>query len=414
MNQKIFNTIAAVLLCLLTIDAIAQDDVKKELDDFSRRSAIMMDKYHKDQDSLVKVRLMGVTNSGEYKDISGFSGLWPYAFKQQMMFGLVTEVKNNRLSADEAVDALRAILKLQSKFKTREAKFQETKVVTQTYPVTQDDKLLIENRFGNITVKSWNKNEIKVEVKITGFGDSESLAAKAVQHGDVLINRQENIISFKLAKLLIQSKEYSGSQTDYVVYMPSENSLSVNNKFGGIFLAEHNGPVEIKSEYGDVIARNLPNPGNSINSSFGRISIQNIKHGDINVSHGNLNIGNAGDLKVTTDYTPVKIDTLTGESNLTLKFGNELKLGAINKGVKKLFINASYLSLLFGPGISNGFNYDITGSLLDFKYNKVKMLKYTKKPSPSEKQVYKYIGHYGRTSNLQVTISTRASSIRFQ
>lgn len=414
MNQKIFNATAAVLLCLLTINAFAQDDIKKELDDFSRRSTIMMDKYYKDQDSLVKLRLMSVHNSGEYKDISGSHTIMDYSFMLQNAGRLSFRIKQNKLSADEAIEELKLSLRLRTKFKTREAKFQETKVVSQTYPVTQDDKLLIENRFGNITVKTWNKNEIKVDVKITGFGDSESLALAAVKHGDVLIERQENIISFKLAKLLIQSKDYSGSQTDYVVYMPSENMLSVNNKFGGIFLAEHNGPVEIKCEYGEVIARNLTNPGNSLKSSFGTVTVQNIKYGDISVSHGSLNIGNAGHLKVTTDYTPVKIDTLTGESNLTLKFGNELKLGAINKSVKNLVITASYLSLLLGPNISKGFNFDITGSLLGFKYNKAKMVKYAKKPDPTDKQVYRYIGHYGRKSNLQITINSRASSILFQ
>jgi len=418
MKHKIFNVVTAVLLCLAAVNAFAQNDIQKNIDEYLKRADVIYKKYSREQDSLIKLRLMSVKNSLEYDDIT--SGDRRGEGGGAVAKGLA-EVKSRGFTVDESIDELAASLRLfQARFKTRIPKFKQNKTATYSYPVTKDDRLIIQSRFGNITINTWDKNEIKVDVQMTGFGENEAVAKKALEFSNALVDKQDNVISLKPATYPFRSNEYSGSEVDYTIYMPADISLSIANHFGDITLPDLKGAVDIDTEYGTITAKNLSNAVDDIKGKFTAVNIQGIQEGKVSVSHGSLNIANAGTIQVTTEYSPVTINSLLGNSSFNLKFANDFKLNSINKNVKALSIDASYSSLIFTPPPTTGFNFTISGDVQDvmfnpdFKFNKDKMGRYIQTGNQRAGVRNIHIGHYGARSDTQVNITTKASSILFQ
>jgi hypothetical protein len=62
---------------------------------------------------------------------------------------------------------------------------EKKKTITKSFTVDTKDKLSINNQHGEVKVELWNKNEIKVDITITGYGNSEKKAQ------ELLDNRQK-------------------------------------------------------------------------------------------------------------------------------------------------------------------------------------------------------------------------------
>src|ERR1700759_4662905 len=59
------------------------------------------------------------------------------------------------------------------------------RLINKSYPVTADDKLEIENQFGNVVISTWDKNEITVDIEISARANSEEKAQDIMNRIDV-------------------------------------------------------------------------------------------------------------------------------------------------------------------------------------------------------------------------------------
>src|SRR5258707_12497803 len=71
------------------------------------------------------------------------------------------------------------------------------RLINKHYDVTADDKLEIENQFGNVVVSTWDKNEITVDIEIVVNASSDERAKEIMDEIDVRDYNSSHIISFK-------------------------------------------------------------------------------------------------------------------------------------------------------------------------------------------------------------------------
>ena len=210
----------------------------------------------------------------------------------------------------------------------------KTKLINRSYTVTADDKLQIDNQFGDVTVTTWDQNKITVDIEIGARARTEEKAQDILNQIDIRENNIDHLYSFKTKVGEIHSQNgghhdgNSGGDNrtfyiDYVIHMPAANPLDVHNDFGHTEIPNYKGQINLTSKYGSLVAGNLASVGN-IDVEFGRATIGDITNG-----------------KVVFQYnSSSRIGKVNGSVRIISEFSSRVQ---INVGdVKDLTINESY------------------------------------------------------------------------
>ncbi|MGB8190753.1 MAG: hypothetical protein WCF67_02485 [Chitinophagaceae bacterium] len=195
--------------------------------------------------------------------------------------------------------------------------FAKDRTISQTYSASGNDKLTINNQFGNVVVKTWSKNEVKVDIKIAVSSTVKEDADEMFEKIDVNHGKDGNNIYFKTTmeknkdknKDKEKEKNQSGSRSnsiniDYEINMPAGLTLDLENKFGKTILPDLQGKVDIEQQFGDLQAGRLSKPG-KIDVRFGSADIEAVEGGtyDFQFVNNTAVVKNAtGDIKVKAQH----------------------------------------------------------------------------------------------------------------
>jgi hypothetical protein len=200
-----------------------------------------------------------------------------------------------------------------SQEKEKKYEFAKDRSISQTYSASGSDKLTINNQFGKVVVKTWSRNEVKVDIRIEVSSTIKEDADELFEKIDVGHGKNGNNIYFKttMEKKDKEKKErdrkgtYSNSiHIDYEVNMPAGLTLDLENRFGKTILPDLTGKVDIDHQFGDLEAGKLSNPGN-ISVKFGSASIESVNGGkyDFQFVNNTAVLKNAtGDIKVNVQH----------------------------------------------------------------------------------------------------------------
>lgn len=228
--------------------------------------------------------------------------------------------------------------------------FVKNKSISKTYPAS-GNKLSIDNSFGHVKFTAWDKNEIKVDVKIETSSDKEDLAQKIMDAISVADKQQGNEISFK-TKIENRNNNCknckSSMQIDYDVHLPVSVSLDVANSFGNIELPDYTGALSVSSKFGSLTTG----------------SLSNLK--DIGVEFGSASIKNISNIDATFKFSSINIDNLSGKNKIRLEFCGDTKIN-LDNNLSSLNLNESYSTVNIRPGnLSASYNISTSfGTVVD-------------------------------------------------
>ncbi len=306
---------------------------------------------------------------------------------------------------------------------------EKVKNITKSYSTKGDDVLAISNSYGRITVNTWNKNEIKVEVIVKAYAGSEDDAQKLLDGVAISNSKIGNQIVFKTT---IEQNNKSNSwltmsfwnsnnddkqkvEVFYNVYMPDKNSINFKTNYTNIILPNLSGDVSLSMNYGDLKASDLTGKVN-IKSNYSKINAQKIGGAIISSNYGDIKIDEAQDLNASLNYCDVSLGNLLGSATLKMNYAGGFKIGSLDKNFKSLNISSNYSNLNLGFNNSTAFNFDISTSYSSFKYDKEKVTITSKSPSDEEKGYSSnksYKGYYGKSPSGNVVIRSTYGGIKF-
>ncbi|HSG67421.1 MAG TPA: hypothetical protein VK994_01845, partial [Bacteroidales bacterium] len=96
---------------------------------------------------------------------------------------------------------------------------------------------------------------------------------------------------------------------DFIVYVPSVNELSIENKFGNIYMTDHEGKVTLNLSNGDIRGGTFKQL--ELEHSFGSVILDNMKSGMLNLSYTELKLKKAGDIRITSKSSKPTINSFT-------------------------------------------------------------------------------------------------------
>lgn len=232
------------------------------------------------------------------------------------------------------------------KEKKRYEHFKE-RSISKTYAAS-GNTLNIDNSFGNVTVTTWDRNEIKVDVHIEASSTDKEHADKVFENIDVVESKDGSQIKFKTTTS--KNKENynckncnSTMQINYTVQIPSGNTLKIDNSFGAIQLPDYSGAVSLSSKFGSLTAGNLPKTEKLL-VEFGKVNLKSISNAD-----------------ATFKFSTVTIENLNGTNKIKMEFCSSSRI-SVDNDLTSLNLNESYSTVNIKPSSNFSATYHIRTS----------------------------------------------------
>ncbi|HUX97134.1 MAG TPA: hypothetical protein VMV47_15475 [Bacteroidales bacterium] len=187
--------------------------------------------------------------------------------------------------------------------------------------------LEINNRYGDVAITSWDKNQIVIDVKVTVELPNREKAEKLLEYIDVQFTEDGDLIKattviddkFSFTGWGGESRKFS---IDYDVKMPKNIALRLANRYGNTKINEMTGPVSLDIKYGNLTAGRLvrgnEKPWNSLNLAYGKGSIEEIGWMTVNIRYtGRLEINKSTAILLDSKYSKLSLgetSSVVGES----------------------------------------------------------------------------------------------------
>jgi hypothetical protein len=241
-----------------------------------------------------------------------------------------------------------------------------TKEFHKEYKAGANTTLNINNKYGDVVIQSWDKEQVVIDVKVTVEYPDKEKAQKYLDYIDVKFTEGDNLISAQTVinegfnfKGWSDSKKFS---IDYNIKMPANSALALANKYGNTDIDELHGLVSMDIKYGNLTAGKLTRgnvkPLNSLNLAYGKGTIDEAGWFDMTLRYvGSFSIEKSQALLLDSKYSKLEVgetSSIVGTSkydnlritkinNLVLENGYcDVKVGELTK---KLTYSGSYGSL---------------------------------------------------------------------
>jgi hypothetical protein len=168
-------------------------------------------------------------------------------------------------------------------------------------------------------------------------------------------------------------KSGSNAQIDYTVYLPLNVELSIELKFGNLYMTDHNSKTTVYLSNGDFRGGNFNDL--ALDHSFGIVHLDSMRTGSMTLAYSELRMKHAGNIRISskssrpeissfhnirlnskrdtyffkkagtisgeTSFSYLTLEKLDGDLMLTMNYGN-LDIGGYGKNFSLLNLNAEY------------------------------------------------------------------------
>jgi hypothetical protein len=250
---------------------------------------------------------------------------------------------------------------------TGELESEKSKNYSKSYPVGSNDKVSLNNKFGDIKISTWAKNEIKVEVSITVKARTDERAQKVMDVISIEDGKNGSDIFFK-TKIGNDDKNNKNDDDDddddrrgkhnddntsfkinYTVYLPSSTTLSATNAFGDLVIGDFDGLLTLDSKFGSLTAGKIAQNKKLLVQFGKKLSvIESVEGGKLNIQ-----------------FSQAQVNRLGGEVSADFTQAHGIKI-RLDNSLKKLDLNNSFSDILIDAPKNLSANFKISTSFGNF------------------------------------------------
>jgi len=177
--------------------------------------------------------------------------------------------------------------------------------------------LTVENKYGDVDMKDWENNMVKIDVIVKVKHSNAERAEKLLSYIDVVLSVDGNQIT---AKTVLDEKfsksanwrDDNDLSIDYTIQMPKDIEVNLYNKYGNIFISELIGKATIGLKYGKLKANRIyrgdVKPLTEIDLGYSDASIEESSWLKVNMKYSKLNLTNTTAVVLLSKYSKLFID----------------------------------------------------------------------------------------------------------
>lgn len=287
-----------------------------------------------------------------------------------------------------------------------------SKSLHKEYNADANTLLLIQNKFGDVDINNWDKNQVTIDVTITVDHHNEEKAKELIDYINVKFNQTGNTIeaiteiddkfsrnSFSFGD---NGKEFS---IDYKIYAPKDIKLDLSNRYGSVFINEIAGHTKIAVKYGNLkinkLTRDNKKPLNEIYLGYSNGKIDECAWVNLTLKYSKLEVEKSKAIIAVTKYSKLFVDNASSivceskydeyrigkivnfvtesaytdfdfdEISKKLEFDNRygsLKVGYVPKDFEKIEIENEYGNVDIRIDVNASYNIDGTAKYAGIDY----------------------------------------------
>ncbi len=324
------------------------------------------------------------------------------------------------------------------------------RTIVKSFMVDAKNALSIDNRFGDVNVSLWDRNEMRVEIDITSSSQSADRARQALQAVSLDERREGDTYLFKT----VIADGFDGGwkkgdrrnflRVNYRISMPKANKLAIKNSFGNTTIPDFWAPLSVESSFGNVYGATLNNVTTKIKASFGNVSIRDVQNGNVVMSfgdvainsgnvlsiqqtYGKLNIGETNRVDLRTSYTDALIGAVRQSGKFKMNYAKQFRLERIDAAADKIDVEASYSMIALPMQSTPNCDFDITVTHGGFSYPSMPTLQLSAQPGapptpPTGPSVSvparpnrprQYVGRVGTGEGPRIKVVATYGDVRF-
>lgn len=188
-----------------------------------------------------------------------------------------------------------------------------------SFSIERSGKVEIRSKYGEVIVRAWDKDSVKFDVVVKAEGKSTDAVQKSMRRVDIQFRKVGKIITAStdvqsvgglLGNLTSQLEDVVGNHQlliNYQVWLPKDILLSVENKYGNIYLTDLTNKVEITLAHGDLKTGDI-HDHLTLDHNYGKSSFRSIGTGTITLRGAEMQVDEAGDLNVESGSSEIRID----------------------------------------------------------------------------------------------------------
>jgi len=209
------------------------------------------------------------------------------------------------------------------------------KNISRSFEVDQNTNIELTNKYGQVIVNTWEKDSVVIDVEITVYGKNGEMTEKMMRRVDIEFNRFGDFLSIETildrnsgffkemwnslgdySKTLLSNNKIN---IDYEITIPIRSNFKLDNKFGDVFLNQHEGKLQLIVSHGDLKVNKLAGESR-IDLSFGKGHFKNINQANMVLKSAELSIRDIGSLNIESSSSEIE---LTNVESLILNSRND-------------------------------------------------------------------------------------------
>lgn len=201
------------------------------------------------------------------------------------------------------------------------AQVRQERDFNRSFAVPENAKVEVVTKYGEVIVRTWELDSVKFEVVVRAEGKNSTAVSKSMSRVDVKFRKVGSVISAIteigssggfFGNVLKEVEGVMGNnklKVDYQVWIPKDVMLSVENKFGDLYMTSLDGRVDLDISHGDIKAGDLASSLN-LRHSFGKSSFGRLTDGIFTLRGADVRIDEAKNLNIESGSSEIRVDRI--------------------------------------------------------------------------------------------------------
>ncbi|RKE98811.1 hypothetical protein [Ichthyenterobacterium magnum] len=198
-----------------------------------------------------------------------------------------------------------------------------SKEIKQTHPLTNNGALYIENKYGDIYLNGWEKNEIEIVVTIEANGKNLEKAQELLSliNSNIAVSNKQIIVKSEISqkktgffnkyinKIDPFKNEKTNTVIDYTIMLPKATEVEIFNKYGDVIISDWNGKLKTTVEHGDIrLLDSITNSNLSI--KYGKLRASTLYKTNVLAKDASISINSSNNLKLESNGSEITLDVI--------------------------------------------------------------------------------------------------------
>jgi len=205
--------------------------------------------------------------------------------------------------------------------------------VERRFRVPAQPRVVVRNEYGNMSIRAWDKHEVRMRVELTARAREVAQAKKLAEAIEIDVQPSPKGLT---AQTRYPNTRQMGPvllQSDYDIEVPAKSHLSLENRFGDIQISDIEGNIESLCRHGETRLSNV--------------------RGDLNVIAENGDVSGynlTGNTRVDAQFGRVDLQEVSGPTTVHSRYGPVIVKAASTRNDIQVWCDTDDTRVILPPG----------------------------------------------------------------